>query len=260
MPENPLLPNAQLRALHALLVQTLEHEKALRGRGAARRAVAMPPLTRREALLAGTLLQLGTGDVLVAEPGDAIPSAIARSQATKTNIPASTLDLSLGSPQFGLASALAGGLQQADTDRVVLVFVRAGLAEADWAKTLAHAEEAKLPLIVACADPSGANAFRPISEPAPPKTASSKTAPLTWSNVQKTAFKVKFPVLSVDGEDAVAVYRVMQESVLRARSGGGPAILWAMLPDGTESVGKQPKAALPLRRLEHYLKTRNIPL
>ncbi len=259
MPENPLLPNAQLRALHALLVQTLEHEKALRGRGAARRSAAPPPLARREALLAGTLLQLGAGDVLVAEPGDAVPSAIVRSQATKANVPASTLDLAPGSPQLALATALAGSLQQAGSDRVVLLFVRAGLAETDWAKTLAHVEGAKLPLILACADPSGANAFRPTSEPAP-NAAYSKTAPLTWSTVQKTASRLKLPVLSVDGEDAVAVYRVMQESVLRARSGGGPAILWAMLPDGTESIGKQPKAALPLRRLEHYLKTRNIPL
>ena len=250
MPENPLLPNAQLRALHALLTQTLLHDKALRGRGRPR-STSPSRLPNREALLAGTLLQLCPGDILVAEPNDPLPNALLRSRQNAASI----LELSAGAPQLTLAAALANGLQQTGSDRLVFVLLRAGADEPQWAKTLASAEQSKLPLIVAFADPSGDEAFR-LNKTA----ASAKPAPITWTTIQKTASKHKLPVLSVDGEDAVAVYRVMQESVLRARSGGGPAILWAMLPDIASETRERPKSALPLRRLERYLKTRDISL
>lgn len=251
MPENPLLPDAQLRALHALLTQTLTQQKALRGRGPLRKILSATPLRNREALLAGTLVQLCAGDLLVAEPNDPLPNDVLRQR----KVAASILELSAGSPQIALATALASGLQQAGSDRVVFVLVRSGTDEPQWAKAFALAEQSKLPLIVACADPSGDQAFRLTSHASP-----AKSAPISWSTVQKTASKHKLPVLSVDGEDAVAVFRVMQESILRARSGGGPAILWAMLPSPHDADPNRPKAALPLRRLERYLKTRNISL
>ncbi len=253
MPENPLLPNAQLGALHALLEQVLTHEKQLPRKksssGAAKTGSAVP-VSRREALLAGTLLQLCAGDILVAEPADLLPAALLLSRAEEGG--ASNLSLSPGSPQLALATGLAEALQRGGTDRLVFVLLRTGMAEAEWASTLARAEEAKLPLIVACADPSGADTFRRTSQTAPDTRLS-----VSWSSVQKVASKSKLPVLSVDGEDAVAVYRVMQESVLRARSGGGPALIWAMLPTPAEAR-IQPRSALPLRRLERYLRTRHI--
>lgn len=55
------------------------------------------------------------------------------------------------------------------------------------------------------------------------------------------------PVIRVDGCDAVAVYRVAHESIMRAREGGGPTIMeCAAWPNGSEPQD-------PLARLEHYL-------
>jgi TPP-dependent pyruvate/acetoin dehydrogenase alpha subunit len=55
------------------------------------------------------------------------------------------------------------------------------------------------------------------------------------------------PVICVDGCDAVAVYRVAHESIVRAREGGGPTIMeCASWPVSGESQD-------PLARLEHYL-------
>jgi pyruvate dehydrogenase E1 component alpha subunit len=73
--------------------------------------------------------------------------------------------------------------------------------------------------------------------------------------MQRLAKKLHLPVFAVDGEDAVAVYRVMQESVLRARAGGGPAVFWAVL-----SPQRPSRSDLPLARLRSYLAARRIPL
>ena len=59
------------------------------------------------------------------------------------------------------------------------------------------------------------------------------------------------PVMRVDADDTVAVYRVAFESILRAREGGGPTIVeCAPWPGDPE--------ADPLTRLEDYLKAKRL--
>ena len=77
--------------------------------------------------------------------------------------------------------------------------------------------------------------------------------------MSRLAKRVKLPVLTVDGEDAVAVYRVMQESVLRARLGGGPAVLWAVMTPAAEAA-KMKRSSQPIARLEKYMAARKITL
>jgi TPP-dependent pyruvate/acetoin dehydrogenase alpha subunit len=71
-------------------------------------------------------------------------------------------------------------------------------------------------------------------------------------------------MMPVDGEDAVGVYRVMQESALRARLGGGPAVIWAFMNPGLNSspsrTADQPRAKQPIARLRSYLAARQITL
>jgi pyruvate dehydrogenase E1 component alpha subunit len=101
--------------------------------------------------------------------------------------------------------------------------------------------------LLCCADATGGKL---------PRAGASKQDPaLTWTNLSRFAKKLRLPVFAVDGEDAVAVYRVMQESVIRARDGGGPAVLWAVL-------SPQPPTGLqrPLARLRSYLESRRISL
>ena len=90
-------------------------------------------------------------------------------------------------------------------------------------------------------------------------SSSAKQDTLSWQAVHRTAQKLQMPLLAADGEDAVAMYRVMQESVLRARSGGGPAILWAMLPGPRDIIRRAPADA-PLNRLRRYLRSRKIAI
>jgi len=55
-----------------------------------------------------------------------------------------------------------------------------------------------------------------------------------------------FPGIIVDGDDAVAVWRVAQEGIHRARNGGGPTLV-----DCRTDAGRD-----PLPYMEHYLKKR----
>ncbi len=82
---------------------------------------------------------------------------------------------------------------------------------------------------------------------------------MDYASMSRFAKRIKLPILTVDGEDAVAVYRVMQESVLRARFGGGPAILWAVMTPLRASSPKPPRSSQPIARLESYMKARDIP-
>ncbi len=57
-----------------------------------------------------------------------------------------------------------------------------------------------------------------------------------------------FPGIVVDGRDVVAVWRVAQESIHRARNGSGPTLIECRMDSAHE----------PLAHMEHYLKKRNV--
>ena len=168
---------------------------------------------------------------------------------------------------IGIDPAVSSNEDSDETGIVVCGLTRSGhivvledLSGTYTALEWAHA--AQLPLLLCCADATGGKL---------PRAGASKQDPaLTWTNLSRFAKKLRLPVFAVDGEDAVAVYRVMQESVIRARDGalgvrslrvghdadgGGPAVLWAVL-------SPQPPTGLqrPLARLRSYLESRRISL
>lgn len=239
MAENPLLPHRKLQELHALM---------LRARALTKAPAAAP---RFEALLAATLMHVEPGDFVSPPPGPTAPAVLAAERTAapakkskKAQAPAAPV---LPTHQrIATVNGIAHGLKHAKSDRVAVYYTDAGAAsaktDAGWAEALAHAVRAELPLIFVCAD---ATAGTRIAD---------RNA-ISWASVSKLAPKLGLPILIVDGEDAVAVYRVMQESMIHARLGAGPAMIWAVMsPDGS----KLTKSALPQSRLEGYLKTRGI--
>lgn len=203
----------------------------------------------REALLAAATIHLQPGDLLFGEGVDTTTEALAplpKPNATATGksvgTPEGDLRLPKGS-RLTLSAAAALGLRTAGSDGVVMALATAGTAEAGWAAALEYAHLARLPLLLVCADATGGRTTR--------QGASS----LNWQTVSKLARKLHLPVLSVDGEDAVAVYRVVQESAIRARVGDGPAVIWSVLtPKGT----KQSRSMQPIARMESYLTARGL--
>jgi pyruvate dehydrogenase E1 component alpha subunit len=237
LPQNPLLPNRKLRELHALIVRCRDLDRR------------RPGTPAREALLAATAMQLLPGDILCADPGDATLARLAPANrsglvdgglVTPPNLPYAA--------KLTTAASMARGQLAAsplDAPTLTLAFSVAGTPEPGWQHALSVAQHASLPLLLAVADATGGT--RPRSK--------SGATPLDWLQIQRFARKLGLPVFAVDGEDAVAVYRVMQESVMRARAGGGPAVLWAVL-----SPQRPAPSLSPLARLESYMAARHIPL
>jgi hypothetical protein len=226
LPENPLLPNARLKELYALM----QHCRALSPRGK-----SLAPL---EALLAATTLQLEPGDVLASVPQHPMALKLA-AERNPTPLP-QTLQATAGT---ALALKLAGA------HGLSLAFTATGPStartEPGWIEALTYATAAELPVILVCLAPRPSAARRP---------APATSRALDWDSLQRLNKRLRLPILSVDATDAVAVYRVMQESVIRARRAAGPAIVWAMLPTPAQSTPQDD----PLRKMKRYLAARNL--
>jgi hypothetical protein len=233
--ENPLLPHRKLSELYLLMLRCRDLERK-------RRVVKSGP---REAYLAATTMQLQPGDLLCGEANDATADILAP-VGKSGKIPGS-LHTDIPS-RLTVCAGAARGMTAAATDGLVLAFTRAGVVEPGWREALAWAHKDMLPLVFLCED--AANGGKGKSGDI-----------LTWSAMEALAKKLRLPVLAVDGEDAVAVYRVMQESVIRARTGCGPAIIWAVTSPHADSKAKMTsRSQQPISRLQSYLKVRKIPL
>lgn len=239
MPENPLLPHSKLRELHSLMLHLRNRSRIHKGDRSA-----------REALLAATSIHLLPGDMLSSTATDWAAEELA--PACKKQGKSGSLEpVPSMSSRLSLCAAAARGLQAAGAEGLVLALTHAGSSEPGWKAALEWAHKSQLPLLMACSDATDGR--RSV-------THKSREDLLDFATMSRFAKRLKLPVLTVDGEDAVAVYRVMQEAVLRARQGGGPAVLWAVMTPLQASSNKLPRARLPVARLESYLAARDIPL
>ncbi len=243
MPENPLLPHRKLRELRTLMLRIRDLERKQK-----------TTTTFREALLAATSMHLLPGDLLSARTDDLTaaqlaPSGKIRPEEKKPRTSGAFPPVDSIPTRLALAAAAARALQSAGTDGLVLAYTHAGAIEPGWLPSLEWAQKAQLPLLLACADPTSGLAPRSAKKPTNPT--------LDYATITRLSARIKLPIVTVDGEDAVAVYRVMQESVIRARMGGGPAVIWAMMSRSIHTA-KLPRSAQPIARLEHYLTARKI--
>ncbi|SEG32262.1 pyruvate dehydrogenase E1 component alpha subunit [Bryocella elongata] len=235
MAENPLLPHRKLQELRALMLRL----RALDGR------TTKGP--RLEALKAATIMHLEAGDYAAA-PGTeaALPSATTKAPKKTTKAEskkAVPLPAKPTRERIATAAGIAQGFKLAKLDRAAIVFTEAGSnSETAWAEALDYAMRAELALIVLCIDTTDG---KPSATP----------GALDWPAAEKLSARSKVPIVSVDGEDAVALYRVMQESMIHVRLGAGPILVWALC-----SPNKLKAAEQPIQRLEDYMSVRSIPL
>jgi pyruvate dehydrogenase E1 component alpha subunit len=229
--ENPLLPNRKLQELYALMQ---------RMRGLTRKT---PALRGLEAMLAASLMQLEPGDFVSSLPG--LPAAESLA-AERTSVPSKAVPATLPVGQrLAAAAGIAQGFQLSKDSRLSIVFATAGAAEPGWQEALTYSAKARLPLILLCADTPPARARKPAANT------------LTSAAMIKLAAPLHLPVLSVDGADAVAVYRVMQESILRGRTLGGTAVVWCSLPAASPKAGAV-AVPDPLVHMRRYLSDRKL--
>jgi TPP-dependent pyruvate/acetoin dehydrogenase alpha subunit len=252
MGENPLISNQRLRQIYSAMTQARALEKALpaakraRATGLGAKATGILGL---EACLVSAVVDLGPGDLVsdtlaggaveylrgtalneilrpwkAARPGrrgvevrdvDLVCAAAGR-------LPDATGSVERMWTALGAAAALKAAAQAKVKDRaedgtprqagVVVVYALAGgLSATLWKKWLKFSVEQQLPVIF-------------VVLPAA-RIRNSKTRRTRTGRVSALALGCGIPAIVVDADDAVAIYRVAQESIGHARIGGGAALI-----------------------------------
>ena len=218
--ENPLVPHALMRRMYEGMVKLRALEPTV-----ARRRTGERAMRGEEAVRASSLLSLEAGDLVSDVPGSAVEArrkTAGRAGVREVLAPGTLLLPAVDDAleRLMLAVGAAGALRAQDGRRVVLAYVDAdALSPAKWRQVLGAAGRAELPIVFVLL---------------PGKMTAKQGA------VSDRAQGWGVPGMPVDAADAVALYRVMQESVLRARGGDGPALIecvrWQLAGSAGEPV------------------------
>jgi TPP-dependent pyruvate/acetoin dehydrogenase alpha subunit len=254
--ENPLIPNAKLRQIYRAMVGMRAVAPAL-------------PAGRRdglgmEACLASTSVDLGPDDLVSdalaggvveflrgAGLGGALGGSRTRRGPKAECGAAARLPAVLGIAErvwavLGAAAALKAAWAQAKVEAktageaakdsgVVVVYALAGeVRAAAWRKALTFAVEKELPVLFVVLPGRGA------------------------ARVTALALRCRVPAIPVDANDAVAIFRVAQESIGRARIGGGVALMECVPFVLEDAAGKRGAAEDGIAGLERYLLERKV--
>jgi TPP-dependent pyruvate/acetoin dehydrogenase alpha subunit len=276
--ENPLIPNARLRQIYLAMAQVRELERAL---PAARRARAVDADAKAkgtlglEAALVSAAFDLGTNDLVSdALTGGAVD--LLRGASLKDVLHPKKSAVSCGRGSKGKATNVARLIAPAKIDERIWTALGAAAA--------LKSAQARTKVEEKAAD-SGVVAVYTLPDEVPSKL---------WKQALKFAFKQELPVvfvvlpaarahgkkrraakvgmvselsltcgvpgIVVDADDAIAIYRVAQESIGRARAGGGAALI-ECIPFIIEAKGATAKRTLTvdaIAGLEQYLLQRGI--
>ncbi len=198
-----------------------------------------------EAIVVGSTLEVGPEDAVVASPRN-IPAQIAKGAslecvaslaepANRTSAVAVTGNAASADP-FNLGTGLALAHRLEKKRNVVVALGADDISAGDrWHEALKFAGIHKLPIIYVLKRHSafglGPTSRNPVLD-----------------DLSFVARDCGFPSIIVDGKDAVAVWRVTQESIHRARNGAGPTLI--------ECEIQQAGSSDPLAHMEHYMKKR----
>ena len=216
--ENPLVPNAKLRALYATMLEArrLEEAVAARTRGTRKKPAS---IRGQEAVRASSLLQLGEDDlvsdtsptpgmalIMGADPIETLKTfSASKAQPPKLSRLLPAVEEIEQRMELALGSALALKAQQ--RQGVVAVFIPHGsLSHAAYRRLLKPAAKLELPAIF-------------IVLPRSTGKGDSEAV------IARVSGRSGVPGIPVDAADSVALYRVVQESLGRTRGGDGPVLI-----------------------------------
>ena len=161
--------------------------------------------------------------------------------------------------QLDVAAGIALAYHQLQKPNVVVVHADDGLAALGfWHEAASLASRHRLPIVFmvengAQSHPIGSNVVH------------------SDEDLRDRAEAYGFPGITVEGNDLVAVWRVTQESIHRARTGAGPTLIecvtwrWHAEAGGRPPNGQAPHPSHharsqhdPLHHMEHYMKKRSL--
>jgi pyruvate dehydrogenase E1 component alpha subunit len=269
---NPLISDAKLKQLYSTMLQCrLLSERAYELRGVKDKAT---PLFGGEAAAVGAALDLRRDDWLLPLQDDvlgkfvkgaplaSILSELQQNESSKvpaSNKPAAPDLTANHSPfyiipsapnpaaQLNLASGVALAMQARKSGNIVIAFCGdTSDSGPRWQEALRFAGKHCLPLLVL--------AHAKVSA----KTASAKREKV-FASLLSDGNPCGLPVIPVDANDVVAIYRVAYESIHKARHGGGPTLIQTIsLPHlpGAKAGPSQPPDAIV--KMEAYLAAKGI--
>jgi TPP-dependent pyruvate/acetoin dehydrogenase alpha subunit len=223
---HPLISDARLQHLYVTLLRT----RLLRQRNRPTKAAAL--LVAPEAIVTGTVTHLKDSDAVMPVAGDRL-AALARGHAMRhvlgsVALPGILASAPAAEARFAIATGYAMARQ--GTQHIVLAFSGPGVVSLDALRpSLSYAALHKLGILFVI-----------------------ETAANTDLSSARHTNPVGLYGIPVDGNDVVAIYRVAQEAIHRARRGVGPTLIdckpWPL--DGP---------ADPVFRLEQTLERRGLP-
>lgn len=258
--ENPLVPNKKLRQIYTAMVHARlldEHIGKMQRRTKARRRLAS--ISGEEACRVATAIELRQGDLVsdtqisatvdllfgatltsllrgiaavISEPsaGAEIPSPAAISGRRLPWIDGAEIRLNMA---LGAAFTLKTQRQ----NNIVMAYAYQGeLPKRIWKQVLALAATQNLPIIFVIL----------------PETSSKGEA----TNICTRARSAGMPGIPVDANDAVALYRVAQESMGRSRGGDGPVLIECI--SCTAAGQRRTETNDPILHMKKFLTGRNI--
>jgi TPP-dependent pyruvate/acetoin dehydrogenase alpha subunit len=259
--ENPLIPNAKLLQIYRAMMQARALARGMSagmsGRTAGLDAGAVTAGTLGlEACLVGAAVDLGQGDLVSdALAGDVMELLRGTGRRAAVQLPGAADAAERIWTALGAASALqaataqsrfeakAKGAADATTGRqagvVVVYALPDSVSRVLWRKALRFAAEHELPVVFVLLPAAGARG--------------SKARKARVGGASALARGCGVPAIAVDANDAVAIYRVAQESIGRAREGGGAALM-ECVPFALEGMAEKRTAANDaVTGLERYL-------
>ncbi len=193
-----------------------------------------------EAVAVAAAAALVAGDTIAASPRDlaALVAAAGSSEALRSDSGicgchrAALLGFtSLSDDPFNTGTGIALAFKLEKKRRVVVALGVQGASLDGTREALKLAGSGKLPIVYVLENGAGDPAYAPHLKP-----------------VSLLTRDGGFPGVIVDGQDVVAVWRVAQESVHRARYGGGPTLIDCRVDAARD----------PLAHMEHYLRKRSL--
>jgi TPP-dependent pyruvate/acetoin dehydrogenase alpha subunit len=247
--ENPLVPNEKLRQMYTTMLEArmLEDAVTKKARGKKGRVAS---IRRQEAVRVSTAIELGSEDLVSDVAASAGMGLILGGDAAsllKRFSKAETEKASAGAGErllpatkdaeerLHVAVGAAAALKAQKRGGVVVAYARAGdLGNAGWRRVLEPAAKLELPVIFAVLPPARGTKS---------------------STVIAACHATGVPGMSVDACDAVALYRVTQESLGRTRACDGPVLIECV---AWHVEGRRTAPDDPLEHLKAFLLERKI--
>ncbi len=256
--ENPLVRNETLRQMYQKMVEARLLEEHVLQRQRKKKHGGLEPSVGQEACRVGLVQGLASGDVVMdCRAGGLTGHLLGAKLQAVLDVTQSALDRKSATPAGGgdiakllpfvvgaeprLFAAMGAGLlmKSMQQKNVVVVYAQANEAtKTAWMQVLKRSGELDLPIIFVVL------------------LAGAKHGGKADSRVCGWAQKSGVPGIPVDASDAVALYRVAQESMGRMRGDGGPVLI-ACIPFRMEGA-KQRVEDDPIAQLRSFLLGRKI--